>query len=205
MIAHIIQWRVIGKTVSPIEPSETNVHAPRTGSLTRASSFLAWQFWRRSFWAFCLWLGLSHTCVAGSLRLAAQENGSSSEAVSVAAPGVRPARRRAVHVCLAHGLSIVFEPGARTNHPEIHESSGDHKFLGDVSRPSQWPSRFCLFAASSPFIFWGKKAFALAARMGVSSVLPTNSRREKSGLRLRAISAGIALPRALRTCRCMRK
>src|SRR5438477_672274 len=65
--------------------------------------------------------------------MVAKENWSSSEAISVAAPGVCPPRRRAVYVCLARSLSIVLEAGGWTNHSEIHESFGDHKFLGDVS------------------------------------------------------------------------
>ncbi len=43
MIAHIIQWRIMGKTVSPIEPSETMYTLQRDSS-TRASSFFPWQF-----------------------------------------------------------------------------------------------------------------------------------------------------------------
>jgi hypothetical protein len=46
MIAHIIQWRVVGKTVSPIEPSET-MYTLQKASSTRDSSFFLWQFWRR--------------------------------------------------------------------------------------------------------------------------------------------------------------
>src|SRR5882757_4933802 len=65
--------------------------------------------------------------------MAAQENGPSSEAVSIAAPGVCSARCRTVHVRLARSLSTVFETGKRTDHPEIHESSGNDKFLADVS------------------------------------------------------------------------
>src|SRR5213595_1982986 len=123
--------------------------------------------------------------------MVAQENASSSEAISVAAPGVCPARRRAVYVCLARSLSIVLEAGGWTNHSEIHESSGDHKFLGDISFcRGCYPVSVYLRLRYGLF-FWGKKAFALTrARMEVSSVLPTNSRWEKSGLRLRAISAG---------------
>jgi len=58
--------------------------------------------------AFRLWLGLSHSGVTGSLRMALKENGSSSEAVSVASVGVRPVRRCAVHVRVADGISFVF-------------------------------------------------------------------------------------------------
>src|SRR5262245_31266086 len=83
--------------------------------------------------AFCLWLGLSHSRLAGSLRLAAQENGASSEAVSVASSGVCPARRGTVHVRVANCISFVFQARARTNHSKIHQSSGDHKLLADVS------------------------------------------------------------------------
>jgi len=43
MIAHIIQWSVMGKTVSPIEPSET-MYTLQNGSSMQGSSFLRWQF-----------------------------------------------------------------------------------------------------------------------------------------------------------------
>src|SRR5437762_10351573 len=75
--------------------------------------------------------------------MVAKENWSSSEAISVAAPGVCPARRRAVYVCLARSLSIVLEAGGWTNHSEIHESSGDHKF---------WAT-FPSVAVAIPFLF----------------------------------------------------
>ena len=64
-----------------------------------------------------LWLGLSHSCSAGLLWLAPKENGSPSEAVSIKAVGIRPAHRRAVHVCVANGISLVLEPGTRTGSP----------------------------------------------------------------------------------------
>src|SRR5262245_3079858 len=83
--------------------------------------------------AFRLWLGLSHSRVAGSLRLAPKENGASSEAVSVASVGVCPARRCAVHVRVADSLSFIFQARARSGYPQIHQSFGDHKFLADVS------------------------------------------------------------------------
>ena len=76
--------------------------------------------------ALRLRLGLSHPRVAGSLRLVLKENWIASEAVSIAAVGVRPAHRGTLHVCLAQRLSIVLEPGARGAYPEIHQSSGDH-------------------------------------------------------------------------------
>src|SRR5437870_1909297 len=65
----------------------------------------------------CLRLGLSHSRSAGPLRMVAKENGPSSETVSIEAPGVCPAHRRAVHVCLANSVSIVLESGARTGSP----------------------------------------------------------------------------------------
>ena len=97
--------------------------------------------------AFRLWLGLSHSRVAGSLRLALKENGSSSEAVSVASARVCPDHRGAVHVCLARRISTVHGT-AGTAYPQIHQSSGDHKFLADVPFGRGGASRFCLFAAS---------------------------------------------------------
>ena len=88
--------------------------------------FYSGNFGNADLRAFCLRLGLSHSRAPRFVRLAVEENGSPSEAVSIAAVGVCPAYRRAVHVCLAHRVSIFLKFGARADHPEIHESSGDH-------------------------------------------------------------------------------
>ena len=53
------------------------------------------------FRTFCLWLGLSHSGLAGFLRVDAKEDRSHSEAVSIEIVGIRPAHWRAVYVCLA--------------------------------------------------------------------------------------------------------
>ena len=47
IIAHIIQWRLMGRTISPIEPSET-MYTLQNGFVNAGFIFLAWQFWRRS-------------------------------------------------------------------------------------------------------------------------------------------------------------
>ena len=132
MVAHIIQWRLMGKTVSPIEPSET-MYTLQNGFVNAGFIFFSLAILATLIFGrfVCGWL--SHTCIAGFLRVAAQKNGPSSEAVSLAAPDLCPPWRRAVHVRLARCLSIIFEARARTNHPEIHQSFGNHKFLADVS------------------------------------------------------------------------
>ena len=110
MIAHIIQWRLMGKTVSPIEPSET-MYTLQNGFVNAGFIFFSLAILATLIFGrfVCGW-GCHILASAGSLRLAAQENGSSSEAVSVAAPGVCPPRRRAVHVCVARSLSNVLDP-----------------------------------------------------------------------------------------------
>ncbi len=40
MIAHIIQWRIMGKTISPIEPSET-MHTLQRGAVNAGFIFFA--------------------------------------------------------------------------------------------------------------------------------------------------------------------
>jgi polyferredoxin len=40
MIAHIIQWRIMGKTISPIEPSET-MHTLQRGAINAGFIFFA--------------------------------------------------------------------------------------------------------------------------------------------------------------------
>src|SRR5262245_62433662 len=64
--------------------------------------------------------------------MALEENGASSETVSIAVVGLCAARWRAVHVCLAGRLPHVLGT-ARTVGSQIHQSSGDHQFLADVS------------------------------------------------------------------------
>src|SRR6266545_3082568 len=64
--------------------------------------------------------------------MAVEEDGASSETVSIAAVGLCSALWRAIHVCLARGLSNVLGT-ARTAYSQIHQSSGDHQFLADVS------------------------------------------------------------------------
>ena len=135
----------------------------------------------------------------------AKENWPSSEAVSIETLGLRPAHRRAVHVCLALAYRLFTKPGHEPLIPT---------FTNHLVTTNFWET-FPSVGVAIPFLFicgfvtvyfWGKKDFALMpARMAVSSVSPTNSRREKSGLRLRAINAGIAPPPARRTWWSMRR
>jgi hypothetical protein len=77
--------------------------------------------------------------------MAVKEDRSHSEAVSFAAVSVCAAHWRAVHVRLAHGGSTVLGPATRTAYSKIHQSSGDHQFLADVSlRSSGHPISFRL-------------------------------------------------------------
>ena len=75
--------------------------------------------------------------------MATQKNGSSSEAVSVAAAGVCPAHRRAVYVCLAHSVSSVFDP---RNEPIIP------KFTNHLVTTNFWET-FPSVAVAIPFLF----------------------------------------------------
>ena len=45
MVAHVIQWWIVGKTVSPIEPSET-MHTLQQGAINAGFIFFPWRFWR---------------------------------------------------------------------------------------------------------------------------------------------------------------
>jgi len=82
--------------------------------------------------AIHLRLGLSHPRAPGFLWMALKEDGASSEAVSIAVVSLRADYWRALHVCLARRVSNVLGT-ARTAYSQIHQSSGDHEFLADVS------------------------------------------------------------------------
>ena len=69
--------------------------------------------------AIRLRLGLSHSRAAGFLRMAFKKDGTSSEAVSIAAVGLCADYWRAVHVYLARCVSNVFG-AARTVYSQIH-------------------------------------------------------------------------------------
>ena len=147
MIAHIIQWRIMGKTVSPIEPSETMYTLQKgfvnAGFIFFSLAILATLIFGRFVCGWgCHILALQDLC--GWLL---KENGSASEAVSVASARVCPAHCGAVHVCMARRISMVH--ANRMNHcSQIHQSSGDHKFLADVpfgrgGDPVSVHMRFC--------------------------------------------------------------
>ena len=89
--------------------------------------------------------------------MALKEDGASSETVSIAVVSLRADYWRAVHVCLARRVSNVLGT-ARTAYSQIHESSGDHKFLADVSiRRSCHPVSFRLRFYDG--LFFGAKRF----------------------------------------------
>ena len=75
MVAHIIQWRITGRTISPIEPSET-MHTLQRGAVNAGFIFFAsGDFGDADLRPICLRVGLSYPCLAGFLRVASEENG----------------------------------------------------------------------------------------------------------------------------------
>ena len=124
MIAHIIQWWIMGKTVSPIEPSETMHTLQKRGDQRRVYLFYPGDPGDVDLRTFCLRLGLSHSRPPGFLRVALEENGPHAEAVSIEAPGLCSVDRSALHVCLAHRLSPLCATSIRTAYPGIHQPSG---------------------------------------------------------------------------------
>ena len=200
MIAHIIQWRFMGRTVSPIEPSET-MYTLQNGFVNAGFIFFSLAILATLIFGrfVCGWgchiLALQDFC--GWLL---KENGSSSEAVSIAAVGVCAAHWRAVHVCLARRVSIVLGTGHEPLIP---------KFTNHLVTTNFWQT-FPSVAVAIPFLFicgfvtvyfLGQKGFCTYACPygGFLRVSPTNCRPEKSASRLHAINAAIALPPALRT------
>jgi len=100
-----------------------HAHAPARGDQRGIYLFCPGDFSDVDLRAFCLRLGLSHSRPSGFLRMDVKENRPHPEAVSIEATGLCPAHCRFVHVCLAHGISLLFTLGDRTTHPEIHQPS----------------------------------------------------------------------------------
>src|SRR5438045_1058095 len=119
MVAHVIQWRITGRTVSPIEPSET-MHTLQRGAINAGFIFftlaiLATMIFGRFVCGWgCHILALQDFCgwILKKIGLTPKP--------SIAALGICPAHRSAVYVCLAHGISIFCELRARPTYPEIH-------------------------------------------------------------------------------------
>jgi len=69
MVAHVIQWWIMGRTVSPIEPSET-MHTLQRGAVNAGFIFFfLGDSGHIDLRPFCLLLGLSHSRPPGFLRL----------------------------------------------------------------------------------------------------------------------------------------
>lgn len=102
-----------------------DVHAAKGVRQRRVHLFYAGNPGHFDIRAIHLRLGLSHPRAAGFLRMAIEEDGASSEAVSIAAVDLRSAHWRSIHVCLARRIPVVLGT-ARTAYSEVHQSSGDH-------------------------------------------------------------------------------
>jgi len=159
MIAHIIQWRFMGRTVSPMSLG-TIVHAA-DGFVNGGLHFLAWQFGDAHLGRL-LWLGLSHTCVAGFLRLLLKKM-VFIRSRSVTAAGVFPLGA-ALYMFVWPVAYRLFSKPAHEPHPEIHQSLV-HTNFGRPFRPSRLLSRFCLFAVRDS-LFLGKKLLHLCCPYG---------------------------------------
>ena len=133
----------MGKTVSPIEPSET-MYTLQNGFVNAGFIFFSLAILATLIFGrfVCGWgchiLALQDLC--GWLL---KENGSSSEAVSIAAAGVCPAHRGAVHVCLARRISTVH---ATADEPLIP------KFTNHLVTTNFWLT-FPSVAVAIPFLF----------------------------------------------------
>ena len=124
MIAHIIQWWVMGRTVSPIEPSET-MYTLQKGFVNAGFIFLRWRFATLIFGRFvCGWgchiLALQDFCAWLLKKIGLHP---------------KPFRSRLlVYVPLIAALYMfvwpvvyrLFSEPARTAYSPVHQSSGDH-------------------------------------------------------------------------------
>src|SRR5262249_54151647 len=106
MIAHIIQWRVVGKTVSPIEPSEI-MHTLQKGFLNAGFIFFTLAILATLIFGryVCGWgchiLALQDLCGWLLKKMGLHPKPFRSRLL-VYVPLIG-----AVHVCLAHGLSTL--------------------------------------------------------------------------------------------------
>src|SRR4029450_4602341 len=80
-----------------------------------------------------MWLGLSHCSPARLLRMVAKEVWHGPKAISLEVVGLRPTRRRSLHVRLAHHCQSVDQTRRRITHPAVYESSRHDPILGDFS------------------------------------------------------------------------
>ena len=133
MIAHIIQWRADGRTISPIEPSET-MHTLQRGSVNAGFIFFTLAILATLIFGrfVCGWgchiLALQDFC--GWLLKKMRHH-------------PKPFRSRLlIYVPLVAALYMFVWPTAlhvfaqhraRAADPEIHQPSRDDGFLGDIS------------------------------------------------------------------------
>jgi polyferredoxin len=132
MVAHFIQWWIMGRTVSPIEPSET-MHTLQRGTVNAGFIFFSlailttlifgrfvcgWGCHILALQDFCGWMlkkfGLTPKPFRSRLLIYVP---------LVAGVYICPACRRPLYVCLAHSLSLFFKASIRTTVSEIHQPS----------------------------------------------------------------------------------
>ena len=200
MIAHFIQWWIMGTTVSPIEPSET-MYTLQRGAINAGLIFFSLAILATLIFGrfVCGW-GCHIVALQDFCAWLLKKVGLVPKAISVAAAGLCSAHRRSLYVRLADSFASLHETGRRTADSGIHQSSGHEQFLGNFpDRRSRHPFSFHLRFHDR--LFSGiRKAFApTPALMAGSSVSLTSSRPEKFALPTRAINVATARRPALRT------
>ena len=144
MIAHVIQWWIMGRTISPIEPSEA-MHTLQQGAINAGFIFFTlailatlifgrfvcgWGCHILALQDFCAWL--------------LKKIGPQAEAFPLAAADLCPAHRRAVYVRLADALSAI-SPARRT--------SRSSRISPIISSPTNFWATFPAVAVAIPFLF----------------------------------------------------
>ena len=148
MVAHIIQWRIMGKTISPIEPSET-MHTLQRGAINAGFIFFSLAILATLIFG-------RFVCGWGCHILALQDFcGWLLKKIGLTPKPFRS--RLLVYVPLIGALYMFVwptayrfftKPDARTAYPEIHQPSGHHVIFGKLFPPSQSPFLFFLSADS---------------------------------------------------------
>ena len=162
MIAHVIQWRVMGRTISPIEPSET-MYTLQRGRSTPGSSSSPWRSWRTLIFG-------RFVCGWGCHIVALQD----FCAWLLKKMGITPKPFRSrllVYVPLLAALYMFVWPtvlrfftraAGRAADPAVHQPSGHQRFLGDLP-PVAVAIPFLFICGFMTVYFLGQKGFCTYA------------------------------------------
>jgi polyferredoxin len=143
MIAHVIQWRLMGQTISPIEPSEA-MHTLQRGAVNAGFIFFSLAILATLIFGrfVCGW-GCHIVALQDFCAWLLKKMGLTPKAVSLPAANLHAAHRRAVYVRLPNGLQILRQA---KNEPLIPQ------FTNHLVTTEFWAT-FPSVAVAIPFLF----------------------------------------------------